>query len=582
MHKLVWAVASVVALASVAAAQPVMVVITLYNGTVLPAERYAVGAPITLNVDNTVETINIYSDVTFGPQTVDIGRITLSGTTDRALQVMLSQDAFPLDLATDPIIRGALAWDGITVSTGLQAYTRLAGAADGDLTGTVSVGEVFDLQFDGTIDAPIEATQPGPLMIRRVLAEFISANGHITATQGSIGEVESHVQMSGDVRAPNGSIASVSSSNIGPHSRITILAKDGINSIIAGYINADITTNANGGTGNITRLWTSCCEFSGSLTTHAVQGGTPGANGIDITSTLYANITVAQDVLSPIRVAAGVYGVITIGGELRDDATADGRITIDDCPLASDIHIGAAGLKGQITLNANDSYWPWLGNVYVGPITIGPLAPVPYYDQLSGPLGGGAVGLARFTYHALESSPQDDAVINSGPLYADMALYGPVSISGGFGKPVTVERRKLDPESQTWEDVTGAHSFEVIGSASRTVRVTPLAGGFRAPYEYRFTPVQDTRANRLLCSGVTGPPPAREGQPIPGGGIDPYSFSVPTEIGAFDLNGDRTLDSADIAAWPPAPVDLNYDEVADGTDYIELIDTVTNHPGPID
>ncbi|MBZ0172612.1 MAG: hypothetical protein K8E66_09560, partial [Phycisphaerales bacterium] len=92
-------------------------------------------------------------------------------------------------------------------------------------------------------------------------------------------------------------------------------------------------------------------------------------------------------------------------------------------------------------------YHFWAGDVAVGSITLGPtqLNPAwrsPSYSVLSTDLGGGAVGLARFDFHDLESSPKNGSKVSTATAFAELVFYGPVELIDDNPDqiPVIVER----------------------------------------------------------------------------------------------------------------------------------------------
>ena len=134
--------------------------------------------------------------------------------------------------------------------------------------------------------------------------------------------------------------------------------------------------------------------------------------------------------------------------------------------------------------------------------------------------------------------------------------YGPVTWDDqtAAGPPFTIERRPQGG-SGSWDDIT-AHFIAMRGWADLVVSLRASAGspcggqiGFYKGFEYRITPVRDEQAPEALrCLGVEGDPLVAHG--ATGGYV--YQFTV-AQTCPEDLNGDVTVDSADLAlllgAW---------------------------------
>jgi hypothetical protein len=204
-----------------------------------------------------------------------------------------------------------------------------------------------------------------------------------------------------------------------------------------------------------------------------------------------------------------------------------------------------------------------LGNVTVGSTT---LSPEPFYTQTG--LGGGAVGLARFNYHPVDSGPDDDSTVSDPDSItaATAWYYGPLFISGSGDGPYKIESRVLKPPSQTWTDVSSDYTVTVVGDVSRQVRITRNSGAFPVNREYRFVPYQSGSVKLLKCAQVNGTPPVHDTSQD-----DHYSFSIPLgTIGTLDFSGDGKLDDTDMAHWLMQETDLDKDGKIDESDYIAL------------
>ncbi len=248
-----------------------------------------------------------------------------------------------------------------------------------------------------------------------------------------------------DVRCPMGFIDTIdAATNIGSaSSNVQLRAMDGITSIEADKIYADIDTRIAGGSGNLGSLLIrsgSSNLFRGSLITKSV---TDSANdGIHIYGDLDANITIETNVIDPIvidgevlsgktievvgqmlnngtsqlgslslgelsgtvkftRNSQAIQGPVTIntvsstgrfetkntlesGRTITVDGYMDGLIKIGDS-LAGTIDINQSqGLRGQIIINADNmttpGTWASSGSVLIGSLNFNPNQTNPLYD----------------------------------------------------------------------------------------------------------------------------------------------------------------------------------------------------------
>ncbi len=315
------------------------------------------------------------------------------------------------------------------------------------------------------------------------------------------------------------------------------------------------------------------------------------ANEIHVDGNLDGSIDVPLGITDPnigILVGASLLGDLSVGGDLAAD------ISIGDSLLGSIVVDEPAGLKGQIIVNANDNPIPegqeyaiWAGPVTVGSITLSPLLPnpdfhAPYYHTSSTTLGGGAVGLARFDFHATESNPPKGAKLTDPPAYAELVFYGPVQLIDDDPAqiPVTVERAgalvtlpwgctsPCDPGCAPLEDWVDVSSQYLFSASGRTVTVSGL---FEHGFRYRVRS-RTVSGDRIACVGVDGSPAVRFHTPGTAGCPDGnYVFSV-LPVNPLDLTGDGVVDGDDITAWAETPTDVDESETADIVDLIILSD----------
>lgn len=249
---------------------------------------------------------------------------------------------------------------------------------------------------------------------------------------------------------------------------------DGIGTIVADRICADINTRAGTGGSNLTLLRTrsgsSANIFRGSLVTTSVVG-TVTNHGIRVYGELDADITVHQDVTRPIIVSGQLNPgrTLTIAGSMLTSGSSTGRLEIGTLagsvlftsnsvgpqgnitfgsvastgqlrilrgfpsgyatsttsgPMAGLIRIGrglagnmsfpANGLQGQVIIDAEMVGAAWTGNVTIGSTTISHTNGI--YTNLPSTLGGGAVGLAPFQLHETACTPPHNQVGTPGSI----------------------------------------------------------------------------------------------------------------------------------------------------------------------
>jgi hypothetical protein len=211
-------------------------------------------------------------------------RITIAGgITTLPLEVSLG--SFVDQAGNDPTSVGNN-WGGLDCS-GASSTTVFYGGIGGNLTGSIAVPRLVRFDADGDIAASITSTNAGTNTCI-VEGASVSSSGSIVLTNGTLARVRMYSgDVAGAVQAVNGSITEVTVdsgrllSNItasnGRIDRIviggtigasgsnrTIAAMDGIGTIDAHAIYANITANS-GGDGDIGRITTD----DGSPSTHA-------------------------------------------------------------------------------------------------------------------------------------------------------------------------------------------------------------------------------------------------------------------------------------------------------------------------
>lgn len=190
--------------------------------------------------------VHVFSD---SPSTESIGALTVTGTLSGSgeLRVLVADasETFPLDLITtqDP---GCVDFGGITIAdTDLRAVTRLVASAGNDVTGPITVGQVFRVHARGDIASAgdITATAADGLAGFKSIESVVCSNhldGDVTSELGSIRKVVIGVnntagsRIDGDIKAENGRIGTIQSFGpIGVNRRVSIRAGNTIEEILS-------------------------------------------------------------------------------------------------------------------------------------------------------------------------------------------------------------------------------------------------------------------------------------------------------------------------------------------------------------
>ncbi len=267
----------------------------------------------------------------------------------------------------------------------------------------------------------------------------ITAGGDITGTltafdTGSIGDLIVTGNITGNITA-NQTISKITAGGtIGtPQSPITISSGSFIRKIKGESIYANISAVTDFG-----ELETTDGDFDGSLTCDKLT-------------------------------SVGEYSDIVIAGSL------DADITIND----------PEGLESYIIINtANDSTPPyWLGDVTIDTTT---LSPKPLYTNLSGDIGGAAVGVVPFMRHALDCVPRHGTAVNDVmPEEVVVRHYGPV-VHDDVGLPVTIYKKSIALPS-IWVDDT-ANYYAIINGSDITLKRND-GTDWKSGYDYLVQPV---------------------------------------------------------------------------------------------
>lgn len=245
----------------------------------------------------------------------------------------------------------------------------------------------------------------------------------------------------------------------------------------------------------------------------ASVSGSPVAPEFRVAGKFRADVQLVEGINVPFRLlgealnttSTGERARIRIGGSLEAGRTLifDQRFaaTLDIAgSLAGTVNIPDAGLAGQIVVNSGDAGDAWTGTVNVGSTSITNPAQGKY-TQLSASLGGGAIGLAPFRMHELDSiPPHNQLLINQGISQRAFTLgtypvkirhYGPVRYVGPT--PAT----NLEPEVEA-----------ILIDAENPVDESSLSrfhAGLRSPASRRISGSQGTRSASVWHRAPTCP-----------------------------------------------------------------------------
>ncbi len=504
--------------------------------------QLAAGSNVTIN-DTTGLTYRVY---TLTPTTQSIGNVTMNstGTNAPTLFVGTGRDTTHEDFPVpNP---GALNIGSIQYSGG---QPKLQVNVNGDISSDVSFWHIVRFDVGGAIlgnviHEPIGATPPprlgyitantiGSLSVspkviaakygdihtiigrETIFSNIDCLNGSITnrIESGTFPTVNGHIA-SASIQAPNGSINDIISNRYfytnganGAETNVQIQAKSGIH-IVRSYhrMRADITANANGGTGDIARVEilsgdiNSDPSFYGTITANKGTGEVGGWTPINCEADFFGRLDLKSDLERGVFIAQsfGVNSVISVGGSIASGAAIDiGSSSANPC------------VDGQIIVNANNnnSFWSTSSSATLCGVS---LSNIPWYTNLPSTFGGGSIGEAPFNYHALNCSPPHNAAVpfSNFPATVVVRHYGPVfSLGNGCMRHYARPTGTL-----TWTEYTADFTYTVTSNNNRrNVEIKKFSGiGWTAGYDYRIVPVTDLNdCNAPRCLDVVNKPAVR-------------------------------------------------------------------------
>ncbi len=332
------------------------------GGLVQAAQTFASGAAINLGtIPTNVARVNVFS--TGGLAAV--GTISLeAGSRSTSLDVYLGQGAIPL--AVDPLVSVATNWAGLDVNASTQRWLRVAAGISGNITGPVRAATITRLQVGGAINAEIDASGElgAAADIGVIRAGSIGVDGDIAVgtpgNPGQISSVRTTGNLLGDVISTSliGEVVAESGTLGNATTRVAIAATDGIDSVVAEAINADVVANANGGAGGI-REMRAVGNMTGTL--RAATGGDPETPfDYVIVSEPASGETWSVDV----EIDGDFYGAVYInGGEVQFPLPAAGApdFTIGGdwiCPGGKFVsaNIGKMEIGGDLIVAPGESF----------------------------------------------------------------------------------------------------------------------------------------------------------------------------------------------------------------------------------
>lgn len=509
-------------LSSLAFAQGVQVRVEDASGNLLQGTFLAPGQAWTGILPTATRRVKLLPTST----SVDIGRIVLyGGPVPGDVDISIGGPFAAASVTPVPAGRNLA---GIIASE--LSSARLYGAIAGSVTGDILVSKLSRFEAAGTLQGQFYADNtymslPALLRVGAISSSSVvtlnagtldwldvssgSMAGQVTLANGSLNSMTVAGNFTGKLNVPQGAIGRLvvagDINNVSPPGALwPVRARNGINFISAGAINAQISTGADGGLGTLGFLQTTRGDFSGAIYSKGVVpvAGQP-ESGMRIARHLYA-YTDLRD--------RDVNAMIKIGGSLF------GQLVISD----------ADGLKGQCIINANNSNSAWTGSVTIGGLDL--LSPKPTYFNHSTQFGGGDVGLAPFALHFEDCIPAGarpplnpttcgyfvSAFVPAPPSTVFLDHYGPVEFSPGTGIGMRIFRRAVG--TCAWSDVSSDFSASPNANGNnRMIRVDALPGhnGFRglpgSPTEFLIKPILlGVNLKILRCQDVVNTPPVRD------------------------------------------------------------------------
>ena len=518
---------------------------------------------------------------------------------DEPTIIRLTPNDGPLEVSTPPTNPGANNWAGLAGD--FPERILFAGRITGDLTGPVTARRITQFLAEGDIDGDITIDPsfgPDDVNIIRLEAEG-EITGDIDVQRGSIGDIVAGTSILNSLIVAEETIDLViaADGDIGTAAQhVTIRAKKNNPNVAVdiGIVTADnmfaniiasdtatsngvlgrlITSSLVGEDGRVTDLANTVPgHFAGSIVCHQSDVDAVGLSNV-----------------------SNSINVEDFNGDLTFYDGPKTKVSIRSLPSTSSIDIQGS-LTTQIVINDNDNAGVWEGPVEFPTFTIddGAVQPntAPFYERLPSELGGGAIGLAPFTFHnkaglvvaPTVSSTQfeagDTLIVQAGD--DDQIViehYAPVFASG---VPLEIHKLVSGPigNDSSWEDMAGNPLDDVTTEWTQTVSSTATLGERTVTLEpavdweagwYRAKPAGTTGG--LKCGFVTGTPDAAYDSGRTDA-LEEYFYFRIRVLSFLDLSQNFAIDTPDASMWLNDPVDFNDDGSADGTDFQMILDNM--------
>ncbi len=333
------------------------------NSTPTSSTTVSSGANITINVDDQISRICVFTDG--GGSSANIGAISVNhaGGTSRSgeLQFILMDRpaslSFPaFDTNLSPV---ATNLGGIVFDSGTASWATVSGSISGNLIGAVSANRIVRFEVGGVADGPISAAPTFGTAIEFLQVGATTSVGTITAgdttTGGDVFAIEVGTGALAGAVLVGGKLENlICAGDIDIAANPGIYARDGLDTIQAGDITAHIETSTSGGAA-INRI--ECGNFTGSLTTdRLVTMGSQTPNdpddlGIKVMGDLDGVLSFSGDVNRAIHVTGAFLegSAVHVGGTLSASVTANGYVT--EISVDGAVSLSSTGV-GPITLGS--------------------------------------------------------------------------------------------------------------------------------------------------------------------------------------------------------------------------------------
>lgn len=240
---------------------------------------------------------------------------------------------------------GAVDWGGVTAElTTVTDRLVVAAGTSGSLIGPIACGRIVRLQLAGDLEADAVASGVDLQAANLWAIEFVrfrSAAARIIATQGSIRTIlavpnSAAFGIGSDILAEAGSIGTITVTNGSiwkrpTDSAVQIRARNGITSISAREMKANVASNYNNGSGSLGVLECTAGGFNGSIDCASLVGVGSDLKGIRVAHGVVGPVTISGNSNRRIEVGTLVRGgtdsLLTITGNATEWITSTGDLS---------------------------------------------------------------------------------------------------------------------------------------------------------------------------------------------------------------------------------------------------------------